>query len=339
MSSEKRKVKNNENRTAELGVGTQRVVIFDTNAYRQLCFGLDLNGCKAKIQQLLLSEKDNNTESLANLYTIMELATHLIDEKDPHYVHCLNALVALGIHTQMDNGIKMIADSESSVCRALFGKVHPDHKKAHDAMSSLTAYIRDYAPNISGPDVQNRLTSIRDIVEGMERFWIGNMKDVISQYDANGAKAWELGKGNKLIQKKLRTFFGSEQFLQKFVSVLIIYHANRVNIQLKKDALTEKTKYFIETFRTPLRLMIKIWEKIATVGGYTLEHPKEKRGNYIWDFSIAFAIGADHFIRNVEVFVVSNDKRIKEAAVEADCGNRVLKLDEYLALVGLVNKK
>ena len=91
---------------------TQRVVIFDTNAYRELCSNKTLEVCKSKAEELVNIEKSNKTEALANLYTIMELASHLAAITDPHYDDFLNALVSLGIQTQINDGIKIVADSE-----------------------------------------------------------------------------------------------------------------------------------------------------------------------------------------------------------------------------------
>jgi hypothetical protein len=319
---------------ANLAAETQRVVIFDTNAYRKLCGNEDLTACKAKVRQILIAEKSYKTEALANLYTIMELAAHLADGTDPHYDQCLNALVALGIHTQIDNGIKTFADSASTVCRELFGMVHPEHQKVHDRMTSLAAHVRDNAPDLSDSILHDNLIKICAIVEGIERWWIDRMKSVIAQYDPDGAKTWELGKGDKSHQKKLRLIFASEKYLQTYAAIHVIYYASMVNVHLENAALSEKTKQYLKAFGTPLRLMLKVWEKIATTGGYTLEHHKEKRGNYVWDFSIAYAVGMSK-LGNADMFVVTGDKQIKEAATEAGCGQRVMNLNEYLTSVGM----
>lgn len=314
---------------------TQQVVIFDTNAYRRFCECSELSQCKIKIKKLLSAEKANNTEAIANPYTIMELVAHLVDMTDPYFCQCLNALVALGIHTQIDNGIKILADTETTICRELFQKIPPDHQKALDEINSLVAHIRENATNLSNQNLQESLKKISARVEAMERWWIDNMKSTITQYDPESAATWELGKGDKSHQKNLRKYFTSENFLQKYAAIHVIYYASRVNIELNETDLTEKTNQYLKAFGTPMRLMLKIYEKIASAGGYTLEHHKENRGNYVWDYMIAFAVGTEHSISKADVFVVTGDKKIKEAAVEAGCGDRVLKLDDYLASIGM----
>jgi hypothetical protein len=286
------------------------------------------------VRQLLIAEKAHKTEALANLYTIMELAAHLADRTDPHYDQCLNALVALGIHTQINNGIKTFAESESTVCRELFGVMNPEHQKVHDIISSLAAHVRDNAPDLSDSRLHDNLLKISAIVEGIEGWWIDMMKSTIAKYDPDGAKTWELGKGDKSHQKKLRAIFASEKYLRAYAAIHVIHYASRVNVKLENVALSEKTKQYLKAFGTPLRLMLKVLEKIATAGGYTLEHHKENRGNYVWDFSIAYAVGTGRS-GNADMFVVTGDKRIKEAATETGCGQRVMNLDEYLVSVGM----
>jgi hypothetical protein len=313
----------------------QRVVVFDTNAYRDLCSNKTLEACKSKTRELINTENANKTEALANLYTIMELASHLADTTDPHYDHCLNALVSLGVHTQINNGIKMIADSEATICKELFGKTPENHKNLHDVISSLTSYIRDDAPNISDLQAQSQLKAIHALVEGTEKAWIDGMKATIAIFDIDGAKKWELGKGDMQSQKKLRQLFTTDKFLDAYASAIVTIHANKVGVQLTNDDLLEKAKQLVNGFKPSIKLLITVWSKIATKGGYTLQHHKEKRSNYVWDFWIACVVGKDHFIGNAKVYLVTGDKRIKEAADETGCGGCVMDLNSYLTSIGI----
>ena len=320
---------------AELPSGINRVVVFDTNAYRKLCLGLSIEVSKNKTKQLLPKERMNNTVGIANLYTVMKLVAHLGDKTDPHYYNCLSALVSLGTHTWMNNGIRMIPDSTTTVCMELFGKVPAGHQQALDATSSLVGYIMDHALNIDDDSAQKQIKLFKHIIDKNEKLWVDTVKAGVEKCDPKGAKDWEIGKGDKLRQKKLRTLINSDNFLSYFAGLLLPLYANQVNVCLELHELSEKTEHFIKVFETPLHLITKIWTKVATCGGYTLQHPKEKRGNYLWDFSIAFAIGGKHSIGGTNLFLVTDDKRIKEAACETQCGDRVLKLSEYLDSIGI----
>jgi hypothetical protein len=264
----------------------------------------------------------------------MELASHLSDITDPHYNQCLNALVALGIHTQIGDGIKTFADTETTICMELFRVLPQNHQKAHNIMTSLASIVRDNAPDLSDSKLQECLKNNNIIVADVEKFWVNSIKDVIAQVDPEGAKNWELGKGDKNRQKKFRTFFGSDTFLKSYAKLQVIVHANKINVHLEDMEINEKAEQYLRAFKTPLQFMITILKKFANVRGYTLEHHKENRENNVWDYMIAFAIGSDHSIGKAKMFVVTEDKDIKKAAVETGCGQYVMKLNEYLNSLG-----
>jgi hypothetical protein len=79
--------------------GTRQIVIFDTNAYRELTFGLSLNDARNKSFQLRQLEVNSGHFALANPVVIWELVAHLADPTDPAYANCLSGMVALAEHT------------------------------------------------------------------------------------------------------------------------------------------------------------------------------------------------------------------------------------------------
>jgi hypothetical protein len=83
--------------------GTKRVVIWDTNAYRNFVGDYNVADARAKALQLRQREQAAGVFSLASPIVIWELAAHLADSTDPHYPNCLAALTCLAEHTWARN--------------------------------------------------------------------------------------------------------------------------------------------------------------------------------------------------------------------------------------------
>jgi hypothetical protein len=156
----------------EVPVDTKGVVVFDTNAYRVLTYGLTLENARARAVQLRDLERPAGETALANPLVVWELLTHLAESSDPAYANCLNALVALGEHTRepQTGKIAMTTDSECVVCHCLFNKIPLDAEANVTSPAGIACHIRDHAPSITDPVVvSNIAASSREMENGNPR--------------------------------------------------------------------------------------------------------------------------------------------------------------------------
>lgn len=326
----------------EMNDGIKIVVLFDTNAYRGFVSKLNNSDYLSQIDQLIACERKKGIKPIALNYVMMELINHLSDLTDPHFTNCMNSLCALARHTwnygeseeASNNGINSLLDHEGTIARELID-VNPDQSiKQSKIISALVAHIYKNAPNITDTEALGQISMISKAVNDQESVWVQNMKSAIALYDPDGADEWTLGKNADKAQKKLRKYILSDDFRQIYARVVVENILKKYEQEVDAKRVKEMSKQMADQFEVPLRLMSAVWSKIASKKGYTLEHPKEKRGNYIWDFAICFAIGKNHSIDSADMLVVTDDKRIKEAAKEANIPERVMKLDDYLNFVG-----
>lgn len=73
-------------------------VVFDTNAYRNLTFNLNVEESKERFNEIKLKEEECNITSLLNSVTLMELMTHLADKADASYENCKMATIGAYQH-------------------------------------------------------------------------------------------------------------------------------------------------------------------------------------------------------------------------------------------------
>lgn len=324
----------------KLPVGTKKVIIFDTNGYRELTNGLSLDDIKAKSLHLRECERKAGIFALANPIVIWELIAHLADISDPAYSHCLNALVALAEHTGDPNnsngGLCLFADPESTVCLELFNKVPPNAEEFVQNLSKIATHVKSNAPAITDSTVLNNFKVFSTEMNSREKEWRQDMEKVLNNCSPNAAKVWfsdqinQRNKSDKHILEKLRNFFASQDFMETWANVTVERHASMVNRTLSAEELKEKINIVREVFSVPFHLTSKLLQKIATPNQININSPRRKHWNFIWDFYIAFSIGNYHAVEDADMYMVTSDGDILEAAAGANCAHRVVSLDDYL---------
>ncbi len=319
--------------------GTNRVIIFDTNAYRVMTAKTSLADCRGKALRLRQCEQASGVFVLASPTVIWELIAHLDDPNDPAREHCLNSLVVLGEHAvnpaKPDGGINLFPDADSTVCRELFHALPPNHEQGIQNLGSLVKHFVKYAPSINDPTAMKNIHRIATGVAATEQQWLKLMQAVLAHCDPNVAKQFFGSKGNGEVRKKVRDFFASNVFMEMWATFMVEIHAKKVGQTVSSaEELKGKAKIMIEVFPVPFHLMSTLLQKIALDPSFNLGSPRKKRWNFVWDSQLGISIGASHEIAGVPVFFVTGDGELIEAAKAAKCDDRVLSLDDYLKSVG-----
>ena len=318
--------------------GTKKIIIFDTNAYRNLTHNLPLADSRSKSLDLRRLEQRAGNFALASPIVIWELIAHLGDTNDPAYNRCLNALVTLAEHTwspfDPNAGVCLFADAASTVCRELFHAVPPIATQNIQNLSKLAAYVKNHAPNLTLPAALTNLKVFSAELAKLEKQWLTDMQKILTDCDPQIAKPWVGGKDDKDVRRKLCAYFASQAFMDAWAAITVVRHANMLRVKLTSAELTEKTKVIRDVFPVPFHLMSALLQKFPTPQPVNLSSRKKKWANYLCDTAICFSIGGYHQVGSAAMFLVTADKAIKAAATTAGCPNRVVALPDYLKSVG-----
>ena len=153
-----------------LSKDTSQVVIFDTNGYRNLTFGLTTDQSRKIARELADAELARGTKALVSPFVIWELVAHLADSNDPAYENCMNSLVALVEHTRLpaDNlgGVCRAADGETEICRQLFNQIPPIAEQNCANHCKLASYVRKESPTLTS---SNSLTNFKEYSAEMDK--------------------------------------------------------------------------------------------------------------------------------------------------------------------------
>lgn len=319
--------------------GTKRIIIFDTNAYREFAPGGPLENCHTKALQLRECERAHSVFVLASPTVIWELTAHLADQADKAYNQCLKSLVILGQHAvnpaKPDAGISLFPDAESTVCRELFHAVPEVNERGVRNLGSFVRHLVKNAPDLSDPRAQENIKQIAAEVDAAEKGWLASMQPVLERCDPAAVKQFFGDLPDIELRKQMSKFFTTQAFVDMWATFTVQMHAAKVGYTVTSaDDLKLKARIALDAFPVPVHLMSSLLQKIAMDQNFKVQNPDKKRWNFIWDTQLTYSIGHSHKIGDASIFFVTSDAEVIAAAKTAKCDNRVLSLKDYLASVG-----
>ncbi len=318
--------------------GINRIVVFDTNAYRNLTFGLTTEESRRIARKLADAEHAQGTKALANPFVIWELVSHLANSSDPAYQNCMNAVVAMVEHTRqpMDflGGICRIVDGETEICRQLFNRIPPLAEQNCANLSQLASYIWSKAPNLADPNATINFTTFSAEMDKMEQAWLDHIEAILTVFWTLDP-SFDTPEKQKQELKKRREYINGPNFRRETALGKAISCASLFDIILSAEALKEAGDRMETIFEASLTMMQKTFAKWFDSPDMNLRSPKKKRGNFIWDTALCYGVGSSHAVGDANIVLVTDDGAICDAAIEAGCADRVVKFGDYIKRVVL----
>lgn len=313
--------------------GVTRIVVFDTNAYRNLTFGLSTDSSRKKARKLADTELSRGTKALANPFIIWELVSHLADPTDPAFENCMNSLVALVEHTRKPDddlgGVCRIADGETEICRQLFNRIPSIAEQNCANLSKLASYVWSNAPSLADSNAQTNFKVFGAEMDKKEAAWLDHVEALLTAFRSLDS-SFSTAESKKNEIKKRREHINGPAFLRQTALGKAISCASLFDFVLSEDELKEAGDRMERIFPTSLKLMQKTLAGWFDAPDMNLRSPKKKRGNFVWDTALCYGIGADHSVGEAKILFVTDDEAVLNGAGEAGCGDRVMKFQDYL---------
>lgn len=309
-------------------------VVFDTNGYRDLVFGISTDAARAKGRRLKICEAKLNIVALAHPIVMWELLAHLAVPTDPAYENCRNALVAAGEHVMAPNGgTPQIADSTATVCNELFERLPPGYEAGLESLGTYVTHVRKHSSDLNDAAFQQEAVRRREGMHAMEQDWLRRMEGVVNAVSPSAARSL-VGKPNSPTDlAKAREYFSSPQFYDAWSRVVVLMHASQLGIVPTPAEVTRKAATVRAAFPVAFQLLKALMLRIATPTPPDLGSNKRRRWNFVWDSMICFMLGPGT-IDGSKVLFVTGDKEITVAAQSAGFGSMVETLDSYLSRFG-----
>lgn len=300
---------------------TNKNILFDTNAYRSLSGGKEENVRELFIN-LAKRERENNIVSLSQPIVLMELLSHLADSSDDNYNICKKALIGAYIHCKEIDKYppRMLLDFDVHLCELLF-KEHKEKLEAIEQSYGRIAYqvYRDSSEK-NLEILRSKFKIISNKVKELEKVFLDKF---INAFNINDKEEFdEAVKSGKFLR-----ILASAQ-VEKTLNYMDINKSN-----ISKNDFEIYIDKVIEKFKTPLILFQTFIQK-AFINYDSMKI--EEKANIFFDFQILFIVG-DHIIKNNKkpIILVTDDKDMIRASNELNYSDKIIKVNDYLKIIGL----
>ena len=302
----------------------EKIVIFDTNAYRSLTYNKKISETITLIRAIRQKEIEKNITVYVSPTTVwFELFAHLAEVNDKTDINnktveiCLNAIVASYLHSLIDEKdfkYRMMPDSDTMLTELKFNYGNPRKNEILNGFGKLVSEIYNDPTLETLIKHKQYLEKIKAYVEKQESEFITYFKEMAKEYKLHIYP--NSNKNDK--RKKMLKNLEPEQLFNNL--------GNLIGIELSQKIEDEK-KYFPAAFYLRICILKKF---ICNADESGFDISKKNRANWVWDHQLLYYIS-----KSYSNILITDDIEMKRAATSAGIGDKIIKLQDYKILIGI----
>ncbi len=310
------------------------LIVFDTNAYRQLTYKKSIGETEELLNKIKKLEQNIGYRAYSSPFVPIELAYHLCDKKDPAFNSCRTALVANYLHTNQFNGsFRMLADKESLIAAYLFDVKQSPHLDLIRVIFKMAVDIIN--DNTFDPSINFICPKLIEVVEETEKIFLETVKVTLKIIDPE-FDGTNLFKDNKNKRRKALRDLQKLKYVHIIAQNLVKKAHLSLNREIDQDELNHMSREIFRIFKAPIILYHRLLYKLVMSGSLNLHSKGGKWGNWYWDIEHNFSI-ANSFIDYRIPIMVTDDKQIVKNLKNVYKKARVYVLKDYLDVIGHSN--
>ena len=299
-------------------------ILFDTNAYRKLIEGIDLNTIDFMVKDLTSCEKEKNyTPSICNIVAY-ELISHLCDDANATtYKSCLKSCYAMHLHC--NNNI--FPSTTLQISKEFYEIEFEQEKKTLCAILEILRNVnelKDYK-ELSEP-IKKNIASIRKHINDTENTITEQIVQYCKKIDSCYTQ-WDLFIKDESKREKYLNYIRSEEFSEEGAIAMLYAVYNKISeskIYQIKMYTPNDIKEFIKRYSAALELRRFFYEQICQPN---FDLTKKGRTNFLWDSQILYYAGKE--INKDPILIFTNYKQMNAAAERTNFKDAIITLDEY----------
>jgi hypothetical protein len=295
------------------------IAVLDSNIYR---------GRGAEAFEALKRDEDRcGVLPMANFWSVMELASHLLDAADdPARGACMRALQRLWEHCHWNNELPFAGDSESQMALTLFGVSLPGRRESASLVSGVVKEIaaKGFEGLVNG--VLETVKGLRAHRDQVEREFASDMEAVVQVLDPK-ASAWQPWPNEPEKRKTFIKAVEAGRGLPFLAETLVLKAADASGQKPSRPEIEDRARFVLENFPTPLAFYDLQVTKLVQSGAH---FSKSKHANSIWDMQLCYYALPDATILGFPVLLVSDEGQIHEAARRSGASGRVMRWGDYV---------
>lgn len=311
------------------------IVIFDTNAYRNLSADKDFSELESDVKNFKQIEQRESISALMHPIVIKELLYHVAGERDGMHEKALKALKAMYLHCGDIKHFFILADFDLQLSNFFYKVTDSNRERIDLQLGEIVAALSLQSIDAVLQKYQFSLKQIREQIQETEDFFKTQLKIFIRNIDPD-AEDWTVFQNDEQKRKKALSYFTSSRIEYEIASGYItLMHDNLLNKGLisvdTSEQLHRKTLAFIEIFQAPIKLYKEVLKKFVQPN---INFDAKSRENFVWDIHLMFTVG-DHIISatNSNLYLVTSDNEMRNAAKLSGSLSKVYNYEEYIEYI------
>ena len=309
----------------------QRVVVFDTNAYRQMAWGGDVGAGRERARSLVERERSAGTQALGFPPVLLELMAHLADPAGESYDVARAAVVIAAEHCAMPRddatiGLAIQPSPDSQLCQSLFHATPERVSRNDDLVRAMARRVADDPSDAGLEKIRADLQTVSRLTDEAESVFARSMRQHLMDDMTTNVRARGHGYTRKELLDSFREYLVTEVSAQVVAEAHVSRAADILDRVLEPSELHDMARWLTEKFPVPIEMYRQVVRKIAESNWDLTEG---KGANLLWDLQVAFLIGEEHTVSGRPTVVVTGDKEILKAAKACGAESRVLSLNDY----------
>lgn len=313
-----------------------RVVTFDTNAYRTLALGLDREEVTRSVGRLRRVERLGGIQALASPWVILELCSHLGNPGDPAFSHCLLALQALHEHCAdaptANPLLAMLGDSESQLCVSLYDEHDPESDRQLHAMGTLAKIAAETPASVTADPYRGYYQNAAQELRRLQAVWAEELRREVLERFLPGATSWADVRSNAAARRAALRALSSEEWVRSVARLLVTRTMTLLRGAPWDDPdIDMRVDWVAREFPAALAIYTEFVRRAVVSGS---DPGSRKRVNTFVDMRIAFSVGPRQTVAGgLPILLVTGDADIADAARAAGVGDKVMSLPAYLQIL------
>lgn len=308
--------------------------IFDTNAYRTLVHDLSMGEVIALAEKLKAHEEAVGHTSAISIVVLMELIKHLTEE-DPAREDCYKAICMAFYHASKINAKEHTREGFyypplNIILAQIFFNQNSKYLELYDRVIGLFIEL------VKGCDVrvctqfESDIKAVKSQILFEKDEFRKNVESFLASLN-NGVIDWQYINNNKEERKKFFRKLQNGDMLVLLANSLMLRAHQVMDAQEIILDVEDKLKHFIEEYQAAILMNLTLLESIGQ-GAEKLKEVTDVRWNTLNDVQIMFAL---LYVKNnmVDKALVTQEKKIKECAIKAGIGDKVITIEGYKQLI------
>lgn len=307
------------------------IVIFDTNAYRNLVMKKELCEVQAEVQKINALEQAKGILSCMSSTVGMELISHLLDDQNtPSFKSCLKACQAIYLHCGDNQNFRTLPLPEVQIAKEYF---NIEDQQGIDTQNEIGGILYQISQSPTNTTIQKNRTNInliKQFIRGAEQNYADQVLTFMKSIDPN-APDWSFLQNDESMRAKYLNKIRSDEFDRETAAAMLaatemLLKDRNYNLpNLSSEQRRDQIDLYINSYKTALVYRKRCWECFIQ-DGYDLT--QKSRANALWDEKLLHYVG--HQVNGHDIILVTSDKMMKRAADEICPNNCVMSYIDYM---------